>query len=1506
MLNQVFKKFVRYILELGNVELKKWNDIIIQSLTDNELAFMANLSPEFKDFLIKNGSYIRSEDNQFNINNEQTEKIYLILLKLLKTISSGQNPVVILIDDLHLANYSTINFISLLLTEFNLKNILIVATYNAVGLPEVHPLYAIVDNTFQHNQNINYIELSALNKIQIESILKDGMKIESHPFFKKIAQIIWDKTAGIPLYVNHYINVLINSGFIGYNSDIRKWVFDIDGAKELEFDISAENTFNFNINKLSPIHKEVIFLAACIGNKFNIETLQKIGPWDLQHLESILESLTHQHLIFSLSDGKFIFIHERIRKISYHLKSDKDRAKVHRILGRQYNDGSELLQKVFHFNKVIENEPDSPLVNEELLKLNVKASELLFDNTSYNQAHEYLDKAISLTNTLSPIEDNLDLRIKDLDIKIAYELKKNEYSYSVCKQVIEKKYSNSNKKNAIEYLLLNSSLLTNQQETIDYVLDLLRKENFNVPNNGSRFRLIKTTIKLNIKLFFTTEKKLASLESIADPKNDFIVFLMNLITGFLYFHRAKLFPLIVLNLLWLTLKHGLHKGSAYSLSVISLYNSEILNNKKRAIKYSVISRIWLKKIDNLGIVAKYNVIYLTGVAPLEINYHKIEEQYNDSYKLSWNRKDKTYTTLNYVLRSVVRVFITKKISSFKKDKESGIQILQHSYHEPSKAMLDILDQIYLILCEPEHYKEIKDGYSIKNTEEETNKLISGIHNHPIFYLFSRLFTSLILRQDSNSINISYLLDDYAKTNTYGYITLKNQHNYYKVLLFLRDIQSPSSLLNRKEFKKHTKKLLKELHILKKLGSGNYNYQIYAAEATLEAYNGNFSKTIILLKQAQEEADLIGYPIEEILLEEELMHIYLYQKDQNLALYHLKQCIRKYHLWGAANKVTLLKEEFSELLLSNTENNYEAQELTQYNHIDFISVIKSIQIISGETEINALVEKILNLSIQNSGAEKGILFLTLNKKWKYFASINLSKGKPDFQLLNEDVEKVENKYPITTLNTIRNNQKAFFFGEGCESSLKETDNYYKNNNPCSVLCIPLILQNELRGVLYIENKNIRNLFTEERINVLQMIGTQAIISLQNALLVDDLKKEHDKRIMAQKERFNLEKQLFQSKKMETLGTLAGGISHDFRNLLNPIQGFAELAIDNIKIGNTNEAYDDIKRVLKGTKRATELVSQIATISRKTETEHHLFNLTKLVDETIPFVRATIPKNIKIKTTTVGDQPIYINGSSTQIQQVLLNIFTNAYHAIDKPNGAINFEFENINELNKYKQIHGLEKHPNWVKIEITDNGKGMTEDVKNKIFDPFFTTKKVGKGTGLGLAVTHGIIVTHKGIIHVESEVSKGTSFSIFLPVSKVKSNEKEKEKEISVNGNGKLAVLIDDEDMSLLLLQKMFEKLNFETQAFESSNEALKWISENHSKIDIIVTDQNMPEITGIQLAEKLGEEKIVIPIVLNTGDTNYSKNEKLPINIKATISKPITLEQLKRKVGFCLQNSVE
>lgn len=1501
LLNQIFKKFTKFILELGNVELKKWNDLITQSLTDNELSFMALLSPDFKDFLVKNGNYIKTDGITFNTNNEETEKVYLILLKLLKTISSGQNPIVIFMDDLHLANYSTINFISLLLTEVNLKNILIVATYNGVGLPEVHPLYTIVDNTFQRNNNINYLNLSALDISQIEEILKDGMKIDRHPFLSKIAQIIWDKTTGIPLYVNHYINVLVNSHLINYSSEVREWTFDIDGAKELEFDISTDSTFNININKLSPVHKDVMFLAACIGTKFTIDTLQRIGPWDLQHLESILESFTHQHLIFALSDGRYVFIHERIRKAAYNLKKDIDRAKVHKTLGRTYNDSNELLPKVYHFNRVIENDSTSSLINEELLKLNIKASEILFDTTAYSQAYEYLDKALQLEKTLSPIADNLTLRLRNLEVKINYELKKYEYSYANCKLVIENQVSNSDKKNAVEYLLLNSSVLNNQQETIDYILDLLRKENFNIPNNGSKLSLFKIAFKLRIKTLFTGDSNLVSMKPMSDPDYDYIVFLLNNITGFIYFHRTKLYPLIILNLLWFSLKYGLHKGSAYSLSVISLYTSEVLKNKKKAVKYSALSRNWLKKIDNLGIVAKYNTVYLSGVAPLEINYHQIEDQYNDSYKLSWNRKDKTFTTLNYVLRTVVRVFITKKISSFKKDKEAGLQILQHDYHEPSKAILDILEQVYLILTDEKIYDQLKEAIPFNKNEENTKKLVSGIHNHPVFYWFSKVFTSLILRKDSNCIELSYLLDDYTKTNTYGYLTLKNQHNYYKVILFLRDLQREIGLLNRKEYKKHTKKLLKDLKKLRPLGSGNYNYQLYVAEATLAASNNDFYKAITLLKEAHEEASLIGYPIEEILIEEELTHLYLHQKNRELALYHLKQTIRKYHNWGATNKVRLLKEQFSELLASDKEQNFTTSELSPYNHIDFISVIKSIQIISGETEINALVEKILNLSIQNSGAEKGILFLTLNKKWKYFASIDLSKGQTDFHLLNQDVEEVENKYPVTTLNTIRNNQKAFFFGEGCDSSFKEIDNYYKTHNPYSVLCIPLILQNELRGVLYIENKTVKNLFTEERINVLQMIGTQAIISLQNALLVDDLKKEHDKRIMAQKERFNLEKQLFQSKKMETLGTLAGGISHDFRNLLNPIQGFAELAIENIKSGNSEEAFDDIKRVLKGTKRATELVSQIATISRKTETEHHLFNLTKLVDETIPFVRATIPKNIKIKTTTIGEQPIHINGSSTQIQQVLLNIFTNAYHAIDKPNGVINFEFENINDFSKYGHIHGLQKDKNWVKIEIADNGKGMNEDVKNKIFDPFFTTKKVGKGTGLGLAVTHGIIVTHKGIIHVDSEINNGTSFSIFLPVSKVKSDEKEKKQQVSVNGQGKVAVLIDDEDMSLLLLQKMFEKLNFETKAFESSNEALKWISENSNSIHIIVTDQNMPEITGVQLAQKLKELNNETPIILNTGDTNYSKNKKLPKNIKSTISKPITFAQLNDKVGVCL-----
>ena len=379
---------------------------------------------------------------------------------------------------------------------------------------------------------------------------------------------------------------------------------------------------------------------------------------------------------------------------------------------------------------------------------------------------------------------------------------------------------------------------------------------------------------------------------------------------------------------------------------------------------------------------------------------------------------------------------------------------------------------------------------------------------------------------------------------------------------------------------------------------------------------------------------------------------------------------------------------------------------------------------------------------------------------------------------------------------------------------------------------------------------------------------------------------------------LQNQLQQAHKMETIGTLAGGISHDFKNILNPIIGFTTLAMESLEDNVT--AKKDLERVLKAAKRADELVHQILAFSRQNEQIFSAIDLGSVMKESIDLLRATIPTTVEINT-SIYDGHERVMGNQTQIQQVVLNLCTNANQALPNSEGKIDIKLEKINIDQRFVEENQGFKTGDHLVITVSDNGKGMSKEVLARIFDPFYTTKKVGEGTGLGLSVAHGVITAHKGHIKVKSAPQEGTTFTIYIPVTNEKSEEMIQEENIFNETFEGTAMVIDDEEMSLALMERILTNLGFDVIINNDSTVALEMLKEAPEIYDLIICDQTMPKLTGTQIAASLKAENIEIPFILNTGSSDYINMDLSDKGVNISIAKPITPGKLKHIISKVL-----
>lgn len=382
---------------------------------------------------------------------------------------------------------------------------------------------------------------------------------------------------------------------------------------------------------------------------------------------------------------------------------------------------------------------------------------------------------------------------------------------------------------------------------------------------------------------------------------------------------------------------------------------------------------------------------------------------------------------------------------------------------------------------------------------------------------------------------------------------------------------------------------------------------------------------------------------------------------------------------------------------------------------------------------------------------------------------------------------------------------------------------------------------------------------------------------------------------------LENQIRQSQKMEAIGTLAGGIAHDFNNILMAITGYSELAILNAS-GNS-AAQRNLEEVLVAGQRAKELVQQILAFSRQTEHERQPIELKMVVKEVCKFLRASLPTTVEIRQ-NFTKTPAIILGDPIQMHQVVMNLCANAEHVMRESGGLLELKVEHVIGETDDMDIHPDLKGGSFVRLTVRDTGAGMTQDVAQRIFDPFFTTKGVGEGTGMGLAVVHGIVTSHGGWINVQSEPGQGTTFIIDFPEMATRSIQGENKplQQEYLLGSGHI-LFVEDEEPLARLGEEAMRKLGYEVMVRTSSVEALEAFRADPFRFNAVVTDQTMPNMTGEALSRALLRIRPDVPIILCTGFSHSMTLEKAKaIGIRAFLLKPLLIKDLGRTLQEVLQ----
>jgi PAS domain S-box-containing protein len=680
-------------------------------------------------------------------------------------------------------------------------------------------------------------------------------------------------------------------------------------------------------------------------------------------------------------------------------------------------------------------------------------------------------------------------------------------------------------------------------------------------------------------------------------------------------------------------------------------------------------------------------------------------------------------------------------------------------------------------------------------------------------------------------------------------------------------------------------------------------------------------------------------------------------------------------------------------------------------------------VSGEIVLEKLIDTLMRSVLENAGAQTGHLILAHDERLVLTAEAGVEQQTIQVRL-HPDRSPPESALPASIINYVRRSRERVLLSDATQGNPFSTDEYFARRQPKSVLCLPIMRRSALIGLLYLENNLTAHAFTSDRVAILEMLASQAAISLENALLYADLRQENTERKRAEEalreregrirrlvesniigvffwdlaggiteandaflqnvgysrqdllsgnvswasmtpseyhaadahaieelrqsgtcqpfekefirkdgervavliagatfegsseqgasfvldlserkaaeaERARLGERLRQAEKMEAVGRLAGGIAHDFNNILGAILGYGELAQNTL--GEASVVRRHVDQVMQAAARAKALVDRILAFSRSGMTERVPLQVQSVVEETLELLAASLPVDVRLERRLDAVDTAVV-GDATQFHQVIMNLCTNAVHAMAQ-SGVLTVVLDRVAVGERRLLSNGTLGAGRYVRLSVSDTGSGIPPAVLERMFDPFFTTKRVGDGTGLGLAMVHGIVTEFGGAIDVATQVGAGTTFTIWLPATGEAPRLVAEPAGEVPRGHGETVMIVDDERALVALAEETLAGLGYEPVGFDSSVAALQAFRAEPQRFDLVLTDETMPDLTGTDLAREIRQLRPDTSIILMSGYSGTPLSERAQAaGVIDVLRKPLVRRDIAEPVARALR----
>jgi predicted ATPase/signal transduction histidine kinase len=1345
-LAQAFQSLIRPLLGKSEAELDSWRDALRQALGQNGL-LIVDLVPELKLVMGEQPPVpdLPPQDAQ--------SRFQLVFRRFISVFARPEHPLSLFLDDLQWLDAATLDLLEDLLTRPDVQHLMLIGAYRDNEVNSSHPLMRKLEAIRKAGAIVREIVLAPLGHDDLGQLIADSLHCGSHRA-APLAQLVHEKTAGNPFFAIQFLSALAEEDLLAFDHGAARWSWDL---KRIHAKGYTDNVVDLMVGKVRRLPSETqkaLEQLACIGNSAEFAMLTMVYQDAREEMHRDLWEAVRTGLVFR-SEGAYRFLHDRVQEAAYSLIPEGARAAAHLRIGRilaSRTAPAEIEENIFEIVNQLNR--GSHLIasaeeRERVAELNYMAGRRAKSSTAYASALAYFVAGRALL-TVESWDQNYELIF------------------------------------AVEYYLAECELLTANMAAAEDRLSMLARRARSAPH-------IAAVARLRLTLYTTLDRSdrgvevcLAYLQrggtywsphptsdevrreydriwsQLGSRSIEELVYLplmndpdplaaLNVLTEMVtpaLFTDENLASLVICRMVNLSLEHGNSDGSCFAYVWFGIIAGPRFGNYKAGFQfgrlgYELVEKRGLKRFQARTYMSFGNIV-MPWTRHVQTGRDLVRRAFDAANKIG----DLTFAAYSCNNLNTNLLAAGDPLVEVQREAEQGLAFAR-------KARFGlVIDIITAQLGFIRTLRGLTPKFGFLDDEQfDELQFERHLSSDPVlalpecWYWIRKLQARFFAGDYASAIDASVRAQRLVWTSPSLFETAEYQ--FYSALARAASCDSATANQRRRHFEALAAHH-RQLAVWAENCPENFENRAALAGAEIARIQGRELDAEHLYERSIRSAHANGFVHNEALAHELAARFYVARGLEKIAHAYLRDARYCYLRWGAAGKVRQLDQLYPHLREEETLPGPTSTIGAPVEHLDLATVIKVSQAVSGEIVLERLIDMLMRTAIEHAGAERALLILPRGDELRIEAEA--TTGGDTVAVFLREANVAATALPKSVLHYVVRTQESVILDDASAANPFSADEYICQHHARSILCLPLLKQAKLIGVLYLENNLALHVFTPARIAVLKLLASEAAISLENTRLYNDLKLDLTERKRAEEALHKAQAELAHITRVMTMGELASSIAHEVNQPLAAVVTNSNACLRWLarEPPNLEEAREGLRRIIRDGNRAGEVITRIRELVKKSAPAKTRLDLNETIQEVLAIINAEARRHrVSMQTELAADLPP-VRGDRVQLQQVILNLVMNGIEAM-KP----------VTDRPRELLIRSGPEESRSVLVAVRDSGIGLDAESMERVFDAFYTTKP--DGMGMGLSICRSIIEAHGGRLWPAVNGDYGATFQFTLP-----------------------------------------------------------------------------------------------------------------------------------------------